>query len=45
VNVVAIVRSREVLIPSGGSVLQTGDRVILFALKDAASRVGEFFSK
>lgn len=44
VNLAAIIRTKEVIIPSGNTVLKTGDRVIFFAIKDAVAKVGEFFS-
>ncbi|MGB1548345.1 MAG: Trk system potassium transporter TrkA [Alphaproteobacteria bacterium] len=40
----AIVRGEEVLIPRGGTMITTGDRVILFALADAVKKVEKLFT-
>lgn len=40
----AIVRDEQVLIPRGGTVIMTGDRVILFAAADAVKKVEKLFT-
>jgi len=37
--VTAIIREKEVVIPSGESVIAPGDRIIIFAVKDAIPRI------
>jgi trk system potassium uptake protein TrkA len=37
--VTAIIREKEVVIPSGESVIAPGDRIILFAVKEAIPRI------
>lgn len=44
-NLAAIIRSGEIIIPSGVTEIKKGDRVVLFAVKDAVTKVGEFLSK
>ena len=39
----AIVRKEEVLMPHGDMIIQSGDRVVLFATKDAVRRVEKLF--
>jgi trk system potassium uptake protein TrkA len=40
----AIVRSDEVFIPSGESIIQPGDNLVIFFTKDAAKEIEDFFS-
>ena len=39
----AVVRGAEAFIPTGGTVLQPGDRAVIFALPEAVVRVENFF--
>ena len=40
----AIVRKNEVISPRGDTVIEAGDRIVLFAAKDAVRKVEKFFS-
>lgn len=40
----AVVRGDEVISPRGNTVVQAGDRIVLFAAKDAVRKVEKFFS-
>ncbi|RMF09152.1 MAG: Trk system potassium transporter TrkA, partial [Alphaproteobacteria bacterium] len=40
----AILRDEEVIVPKGGTVIEAGDRVIVFAVANMVKKVEEFFS-
>lgn len=44
IRVGALVRGKTIIIPNGDTVAETGDRIILFALKDAIKKAEKLFS-
>lgn len=42
--IIAIIRDNKMLVPNGKSVLESGDRIILFSMHQVAPRVQKFFS-
>ena len=44
VLIIAIVRNKEMLVPNGKTVLESGDRIILFSMHQIAAKVQKIFS-
>ena len=42
--IIAVIRHNEMLVPNGKTVLEAGDRIILFAMHEVAPRMQKIFS-
>lgn len=42
--IIAVIRHNEMLVPNGKTVLEAGDRIILFSMHEVAPRMQKIFS-